>query len=115
MSLRLPQTLGSPRIPTGIEVLDAEIASEKASNLGRAGRAVEAALARLSDPDLVIQQGQEVLLAEAADAVWRFFIQREVVGLRDQAAVIRDYKIPRAVIVRLGARPRAKIDGSGPV
>ena len=87
-----------------MEAVNAEIKAEMASSLGRAGRAVEDSLARLKDPGLVASLGREVLLREAADAVWKFFIQREAMGLRDTSMAIRDFGIPRAVIVRLGAR-----------
>ncbi|TIV55267.1 MAG: hypothetical protein E5V86_27500, partial [Mesorhizobium sp.] len=43
------------------------------------------------------------LLKEAAAAVHAYFIQRELCGLRKHDAVIREYNIPRAVLVRLGA------------
>lgn len=105
MSLRLPQSLQRGRqYETGESVLHGEIASEKASTLGRAGKAVEDALNRLQDPVLLADLGREVLLKEAAEAVWTFFIQRDVVGLRDHSTVIGDYQIPRAVLVRIGAR-----------
>lgn len=40
----------------------------------------------------------------AADAVHAYFIQREFCGLRRHDGVIREYGIPREVLVRLGAR-----------
>jgi hypothetical protein len=105
MSLRLPQSLQKGlQFETGEAVLNGEIASEKASTLGRAGRAVEEALLRLQDAALVAEVGRDILLKEASEAVWKFFIQRDVVGLRDHAAVIKDYQIPRAVLARIGAR-----------
>ncbi|HEX5380427.1 MAG TPA: DUF6665 family protein [Phenylobacterium sp.] len=106
MSLRPPQNLSglAARFETGAGILDAEIVSEKAATLGRAGRKAQEALARLDDPQVVESEGREALLKLAADAVWKFFIQREACGLRDQGPVIRDMKIPRAVLVRLGAR-----------
>ncbi len=105
MSFRLPQNLNNGlRFETGASVLDHEIAGEKAASLGRAGDAVERALARLADPDALAAEGRDALLKTAADAVWSFFVQREVMGLRDQAPAIRHYNIPRAVLVRLGAR-----------
>jgi len=105
MSLRLPQNLGSSlRFETGASILDAEIQSEKAAALGRAGARAQQALERLEDPEVLAEEGRDALLKQAADAVWKFFIQREACGMRDQSQVIRDLKIPRAVIVRLGAR-----------
>ena len=106
MSLRPPR-LGQGSVPgrdTGLSVLEAEMMSEAAAALGRAGSRAEAALARLADPEAVDAEGREVLLKAAAEAVWSFFIQREACGLRDQRQVIADLGIPRAVLVRLGAR-----------
>ncbi len=106
MSLRPPQNLSASsfRVETGANILDAEILSEKAASLGRAGTRVEAALAKLNDARAVEDLGRDALLKDAADAVWTFFIQREACGLRDQRAIIADMKIPRAVLARLGAR-----------
>lgn len=105
MALRPPQNLSSGiRFETGASVLDAEIAAEKAASLGRAGARVELALGRLDDPAAIEQEGREALLKAAADAVWKFFIQREACGMRDQRPVIQALNIPRAVLVRLGAR-----------
>lgn len=105
MALRAPQNLsGRSRLETSDSILQGEIAGEKAGNLGRMGRAAEAALARLSDPEALEAEGREALLKAAAQAVWAFFIQRESCGLRDHAAIVRDFGIPRAVMARLGAR-----------
>lgn len=105
MAVRPPQNLSNSfRFETGASILDAEIAGEKANNLGRVGRTAEAALARLNDPEALESEGREALLKAAAQAVWAWFIQRESCGLRDHKAIIRDFGIPRAVLVRLGAR-----------
>jgi hypothetical protein len=106
MSLRPPQNLSASsfKFETGANILDAEILSEKAASLGRAGARVEVALAKLNDPDVVQDLGRDALLKDAADAVWSFFVQREACGLRDQRPIIADMKIPRAVLARLGAR-----------
>lgn len=105
MALRPPQNLSSGfRFETGASILDAEIAAEKAASLGRAGAQVERALARLEDPEALAAEGRDVLLKAAAHEVWKFFIQREACGMRDQRPVIQALNIPRAVLVRLGAR-----------
>ncbi len=106
MSLRPPRLLreSASRRETGLNVLEAEILSEAAAALGRAGARAEAALARLSDPVAEETAGRDVLLKDAAEAVWSLFIQREACGLRDQRQVIADLRIPRAVLARLGAR-----------
>lgn len=83
--------------------LDADILAEKASALGRAGEKVEKALASLRNLDRAAPERSQVLLA-AADAVHGYFIQRELCGLRRHDGVIREYGIPREVLVRLGAR-----------
>lgn len=78
-----------------------ELVGERAAALGRAGRAVEVALAALRAAD---PADREALLKSAAGAVWTFFVQREACGFRDQKGVIAHYAIPKAVLARLGAR-----------
>lgn len=85
-----------------IAALDQETASEAAASLGHAGRMVERAMQQLNgcagdDPR------REHLLADAATAVYHYFIQRETMGMRRHEGVIREYEIPREVLVRLGA------------
>ena len=102
-SLRMPQSLTKRlKFETGEAVLRYELLEEQAASLGRMGEKMEKALAALSAdagtdarPDLV---------RNAADAVWCFFVQREVLGMRDRAAVIAQYEIPREVLNRIGAR-----------
>ena len=90
------------RNAVGSESFGHELVAERAAALGRAGKAAEAALARLkADAD---GENREILLKAAAKAVWAFFVQREACGFRDQRGVIAHYGIPRAVLVRLGAR-----------
>jgi hypothetical protein len=106
MSLRPPRNLSTHLVvETGASVLDAEILAEKAAALGRAGEAVEKTLTALRDSDPQAAH-RDLLLTAAADAVWAFFIQRELCGLRDQQQVIADYAIPGAVLARLGAMKR---------
>jgi len=98
-----PPSLGRMSPESGFDLLANEVAAEKASALGRAGRRVEETLARLA----AAQEGVPLrpdLLADAADAVYWYFIQRELCGLRRHADVIREYGIPKAVLARLGAR-----------
>jgi hypothetical protein len=87
------------------DALDYEVAQEQASALGRAGRVLEAALAALSKHDgegRTVDQTRPRLVAEAADALWHFIIQRECCGLRDSRPVIRDYRVPQEVQNRMG-------------
>lgn len=101
-SLRMPQSLTKRLgVETGDAVLRYEILEEQAAALGRMGDKLTRALAALEvcDPD-----GRADALKAAADAAWCFFVQREVMGLRDRAAVVEQYAIPREVLVRIGAR-----------
>jgi len=86
--------------------------------LGRLGRALETALAALSEHDRAqncdqdSEQDQRAngegggkrssLVREASDALWRFMVQRESIGLRDPRPVIRDYRVPAEVQNRMG-------------
>jgi len=102
-SLRPPRNLGARlNFETGEAVLHYELLEEQAQSLGRAGRKVEAALAALRDHPG--GEGRAEILKTAADAVWSFLVQREVMGLRDRAAVVAQYGVPREVLARLGVR-----------
>ena len=78
-----------------------EVLEEQAASLGRMGRKAEAALAKLRAHE---GEGRAEAVKAAADAVWCFLVQREVLGLRDRAQIVAQYNIPREVMVRLGAR-----------
>ena len=92
--------------------LDYELAQEKASTLGRLGRALEAALAALRDHDAQTEshsaetrQVRGTLVAAASRALWHFIVQRESLGLRDSRQVMRDYRVPGDVQNRMGVLP----------
>lgn len=101
-SLRLPQSF-TKRLngESADAALRHEIVEEQAAALGRMGRKAEAALAALRAHE---GEGRSEALTKAADAVWCFFVQREVMGLRDRAQIVAQYDIPREVMARLGAR-----------
>ncbi|MEZ2329252.1 DUF6665 family protein [Mesorhizobium sp. RCC_202] len=102
MSLRPPSGLtGSSASELAFDALGHEILAEKAAALGRAGQRVEETLAKLREHGEGEHRNR--LLKDAAAAVHGYFIQRELCGLRKHDAVIREYNIPRAVLVRLGA------------
>lgn len=75
--------------------------SEQAAALARSGRRVEETLAALAACGEAEDRPRRI--RAAADAVYGFFIQREIVGLRDHRGVIQHYGIPREVLLRLGA------------
>jgi hypothetical protein len=96
-------------------LLDYEFGQEKASALGRVGRALEQALATLAVFDAEhpgreaapIRQARARLVAEASLALWHFVVQREACGLRDLRQLLRDYRVPPEVAARMGACPGA--------
>ncbi|RUX37309.1 hypothetical protein EOA33_35020 [Mesorhizobium sp. M4A.F.Ca.ET.050.02.1.1] len=104
MSVRMPSYFGRAGAQdNALDLLGHEILAEKAAALGRAGQRVEQTLARLRE-DGGDEERRPRLLKDAAEAVHAYFIQRELCGLRKHDAVIREYNIPRAVLVRLGAQ-----------
>jgi hypothetical protein len=100
--LNLPNQLS---VMTGGQGIHYEVSAEQAASLGYAGRQVEATLRRLKDFDAGKRrrESREDLLADAALAV-----QREIIGLRDEKAVIAHYAIPREVLSRLGQQIKSR-------
>lgn len=97
-----------------VDVLDYEIAQEQAAALGRMGRALEVALAKLREFDATpprpgapvsAQQARRILVTEAGYALWMFVVQREACGLRDSRTVMREYDVPNEVQQCMGAVP----------
>lgn len=89
-----------------IDVLAYELAEEKASALGRMGRALERALAKLREFDAAhpraeapasAQQARRILVREVGHALWMFVVQREACGMRDSRAIMRTYNVPGEV------------------
>jgi hypothetical protein len=104
MTLRPPAQYGSlPTTQLGPNPLEVEIAAEKAAALGRSGERVEQTLARLNSCERGTPERAESLRA-AAEAVYAYFIQRELCGMRRHHDAIREYGIPNEVLVRLGAK-----------
>jgi hypothetical protein len=99
---------------TPVDVLADEFAKEKATALGRMGRALEAALADLAAFDADHErealspeqrQSRTSLVAATGVALWHFVVQREACGLRDMRYVLRDYRVPPEVAARMGVLP----------
>jgi hypothetical protein len=117
MTVRPPRIL-APKISriwtdNPAAALDYEIAQEKASTLGRLGRALESSLAALAAFDAQASEAvtaetrreRRVLVAQAGHALWLFVVQREALGLRDSRQVMRDYRVPTEVQGRMGMLP----------
>jgi len=99
---------------TPVDVLDYEVVQEQASALGRMGRSLEAALARLHEFDAAhprldapasARHARRTLVIEAGHALWMFVVQREACGLRDNRTVMRDYNVPGEVQLCMGLVP----------
>lgn len=104
MSLKLPGSGDlAMRGRTGLDVLDYEIVAEMATSLGTAGRKAELLMMRLRAYEGDAAE-RGILLKAAAEAVYAYFVQRELCGLKRHDDVIREYGIPREVLVRLGAK-----------
>ena len=83
----------------GTNSLEHEIAAERASSLGAAEKKVVAALAAL----VAAKEDNADALQQARNAVWAYFVQRELLGFRRHTEVIQDLRIPLQVLVGLGA------------
>lgn len=86
------------RPEAGTAALDHEIMAERANSIG-------AAEARVIKSLIALEAGIDNALYEARDAVWSYFVQRELIGFRQHGDVIRDLKIPSNVLNGLGAAP----------
>lgn len=103
MALRPPGNLSANSLAeTGFDALGYEILAEKAAALGRAGERAEICLRRLKQHENGPDQ-RVALVRETAEAVYAWFIQRELCGFRRHDDVIREYAIPKEVLARLGA------------
>ena len=94
---------------SAFDLIKTELASESASSLGHHGRQVEAVMNALRAFDAEGKGTAEQRLAlvkAAASAVWKYFVQREMCGMRDHRWVIKDYGITNEVMFRMGAIER---------
>ena len=95
-----------------VDVIENEVAEEKAGALGRAGRRLEHALELYRHHEATgasrADAKREQLLWDLAARVEAFVAQREACGLRDSRHVLQHYGIPREALARVGARrPRS--------
>lgn len=97
------------RVP--VDILAYELAEERASALGRMGRALEQALGKLrafdaahtrAEAPTATQQARRLLVREAGHALWMFVVQREACGLRNNRMLMRDYNVPGEVQLSMG-------------
>ena len=109
----MPRDLRPP-----VDILHYEIVQEQASALGRMGRTLEQALARLrefdathqpSETPATIHPARRKLVMEAGQALWMFVVQREATGLRDSRHIMRTYNVPAEVQHCMGLAPPTDI------
>lgn len=80
--------------------------------LARLGQEIEQALAALPH---VPEEARVDAEYSCADKVWRYFVQREALGLTSHEQVIETYAIPARVLAKVGAqRPLAPRAHAGP-
>ena len=84
-----------------MESVQAEIAQEKAASLSRASTRLQEAMARL-EASGTEPAAREAALGAAGEALWYYVVQREACGLRDVETVLRDFRVPREVYLRMG-------------
>lgn len=113
MTVRPPRQYSTAETDPLTAALEHEVMGEKVGTLGRLGLRLEACLARLHEFDEQAMEDagapsaedtgrRERLLADAGEALWHVVIQRELCGLRNGPAFYREYRIPRAVVLRMG-------------
>ncbi|MEI2387279.1 DUF6665 family protein [Breoghania sp. JC706] len=110
MSLRPPRRFANASDLDPVEkALEYEVLAEKASTLGRLQGKLERALALVSECEGSAEantERHERLLEEAGEALWYVAIQRDLCGLRVDAAFYRTFQVPKAVINRMGPARR---------
>ncbi|MGV3650179.1 MAG: DUF6665 family protein [Devosia sp.] len=87
----------------GFKAIESEIMAERASSMGAAEAKVKKTVAALAAASETERPGA---LAASRDAVWAYFVQRELCGFRRHADVIRELGIPDAVLLGLGVMRR---------
>ena len=116
----MPRNWQFDRFSTPADLLGYEIIQEQASALGRLGRGLEAALAKLRAFDTAHpptkatpteRQARRALVVEAGHALWMFMVQREACGMRDSHAVKRNYQVPQDVQEQVGVFPATRRAG----
>jgi hypothetical protein len=90
------------RPEAGHAALESEIQQERASSLRAAEQKV---ISTLADWRSAPEHERAEPLKAARYAVWAYFVQRELIGFRRHADVIRDLDIPSVVLNGLGEAP----------
>jgi hypothetical protein len=99
--MRVPNRSLARLSERNVDSVQAEIAQEKAASLGRASTRLTDAMERLEALGPAAADRAEAVAA-AGEALWYYVVQREACGLRDVESVLRDFRVPREVYLRMG-------------
>jgi hypothetical protein len=92
------------------QALEQELVGEKAHALSRIAARMELALAELRAFDDADEPppgvDRQELVAAAAERVWYYVVQRDVLGWHRHEEALRFYRVPAEVVARMGVRPR---------
>lgn len=88
--------------------LQADLYGEVAVSLGVQSQRLHTALDALREHDAAKgEAARRIELVEiAAERLWGFVVQRELLGLTDAEYIRREYRVPSEVWFRMGPRPR---------
>jgi hypothetical protein len=99
MAVRAPQSFAHVVNPkTGLSMVEAEMMAETAASLGHHGRKLEKALEALQ----TAAGDRRALEIRAGRATWEYFVQRELMGMRDHSLIVRELGIPQTVLNLMG-------------
>lgn len=86
--------------------LELEIAKEKATALGLAGKRLKQSLEAYRSEPTTARERRESLLARVAESLSELLIQRELTGVPHENSewVLRTFDIPPEVLVKLGLK-----------
>jgi hypothetical protein len=92
-----------------LDALTYELNAERAASLGAAARKMEAAIAALrafDAGDRPTGVTRADLVADAAERVWYYVVQRDALGWHDHTFAFATYDVPAELIARMGPRRR---------
>ncbi|WP_332716050.1 DUF6665 family protein [Pelagibacterium mangrovi] len=84
----------------GFAVLEHEVMAERAASLGAAEQRVAKTVSAYNESQ---KDDRSQELAAAQNAVWAYFVQRELCGFKRHQDIIAAFSIPREVLNGLGA------------
>jgi len=98
------------RLVNPLADVEREVMQERADSLAAQGRKLAADLEALRTLDATNSASKNPalrreLVATAGATLWRFVIQREACGLRDTERMMREYRVPPDVRLRMGVMP----------